>query len=161
MERLTRGELLSRSGRVALAAGAVGAFPARSRELASAAPPDPHLRRARPRSIHGTVVAPGSAAYDQARLLESTRFDTFHPHAIVYCTSALGRRERPVRWARRPGIHVVPRSGGHSYARYFVDEGVVIDVCGLTPVVSARQARRVVGAGARLIDVYARSPRTA
>jgi len=149
---MDRREFLERSGRVALAAGVVGTLPALTR-LAAAAPPDRRLRELA-RSIHGTVVAPGSAAYDQARLLESTRFDAVHPQAIVYCTSAL-EVSKTLRWARKYGIHVVPRSGGHSYAGYSTTTGVVLDVSRMSGV-SVRGQTAVVGAGAQLIDVYSK-----
>src|SRR3954469_80316 len=149
---MDRREFLERSGRVALAAGVVGSLPALAR-IAAAAPPDRRLRELA-RSIHGTVVAPGSAAYDQARLLASTRFDAVHPHAIVYCTSALDVA-KTLRWARKYSIHVVPRSGGHSYGGYSTTSGVVIDVSRMSAV-SVRGQTAVVGAGAQLIDVYSR-----
>jgi FAD/FMN-containing dehydrogenase len=147
-----RREFLEKSGRAAAAAGVLGSFPALVR-LAAAAPPDRRLRELAS-SIHGTVVAPGSALYDQARLLESTRFDAVHPQAVVYCTSALDVA-KTLRWARKYSIHLVPRSGGHSYAGYSTTTGVVLDVSRMNGV-TARSGTAVVGAGAQLIDVYSK-----
>jgi FAD/FMN-containing dehydrogenase len=57
-------------------------------------------------------------------------------------------------WAQRNGIAVVPRSGGHSYAGWSTGTGVVIDLGRLRGIrLEGRNA--VVGAGRRLIDVYA------
>ena len=108
----------------------------------AAAPADPRLKELA-KSIHGTVVAPGSPAYAEARLAESTRFDAIHPHAVVYCANA-GDVEKTILWARKYGVHVVPRSGGHSYGGYSTTTGVVIDVSRLNadPRRAGREDRR-------------------
>jgi hypothetical protein len=59
-----------------------------------------------------------------------------------------------VRWARKHGIHNVPRCGGHSYAGYSTtSRGVVVDVSSMNRV-HVHDGIATVGAGARLIDVY-------
>jgi len=104
--------------------------------------------------IHGAVVLPSSSAYARDKLSYNTRFDGAHPHAIVYCASAEDV-QKTVRWARKHAIHIVPRSGGHSYAGYSsTSNGVVVDVSRLNGVY-AKGGAATVGAGARLIDVYA------
>jgi hypothetical protein len=55
-------------------------------------------------------------------LLWDTRFDPLKPRAIAYCASRADV-ERVVRWARSERVHVVPRSGGHSYAGYSSGNG--------------------------------------
>ncbi|HEY6069142.1 MAG TPA: FAD-binding oxidoreductase [Gaiellaceae bacterium] len=103
--------------------------------------------------IQGTVVSPSDATYDTARRLYSPRYDGVRPGAVVFCASAQDVW-RTVRWARRHGIRVVPRCGGHSYAGYSTCLGVVVDVTrmnGVTVDAAARTA--TVGAGALLIDV--------
>ncbi len=125
----------------------------RGPKVAAAAPPSAKLK-ALAKSIHGTVVAPGSPAYAEARLAESTRFDAIHPHAVVYCANA-GDVEKTILWARTYGVHVVPRSGGHSYGGYSTTSGVIIDVSRLNQIHVAPGAKTaVIGAGAQLIDVY-------
>ena len=114
MERLTRGELLSRGGRVALAAGAVP-FAGRLVELASAAGAGIFDELAN--ELKGNVVVRGASDYNQARLLFSTRFDGVKPRAVVFCES-LADVQRTVRWARKHAVRIVPRSGGHSYGGY-------------------------------------------
>lgn len=99
-------------------------------------------------------MTPSNAAYGQDKLSVNGRFDGAHPHAIVYCHSALDV-EKTVRWARKHAIHIVPRSGGHSYAGYSTtSKGVVVDVSRMQGV-HLRNGIATVGAGARLIDVYA------
>jgi FAD/FMN-containing dehydrogenase len=83
-----------------------------------------------------------------------SRFDGTHPRAIVYCESAVDV-EKTIRWAQKHAIHVVPRSGGHSFAGYSTTStGVVVDVSRMRGV-HLHDGVATVGAGARLIDVYA------
>jgi len=99
------------------------------------------------RTLDGTVVARGAARYAQARLLVSTRFDAVHPKAVVYCESAADV-QKTVHWARRHHVHVVARSGGHSYGGYSTTPGVVIDVSRIAGVnVDAAGRIATVGAG--------------
>lgn len=105
------------------------------------------------KTLDGHVVVPASAGYDAARRLWNTRFDGLRPRAIVYCAS-IQDVVRVVRWGRKHAIHVVPRSGGHSYAGYSSGNGVVVaDVSGLHAVTVAG-GLATVGAGARLFPVY-------
>ena len=59
-----------------------------------------------------------------------------------------------VRWAQRRGVAVIPRSGGHSYAGYSTGTGVVVDLSALRGI-RIEGGTAVIGAGSRLIDVYA------
>ena len=103
--------------------------------------------------LDGDVVVPGGGRYASARLLWDTRFDRLKPRAIAYCANAADV-ERIVRWAVRERIHVVPRSGGHSYAGYSSGNGVVVaDVSRLSGV-AVSPSRATVGAGANLFRVY-------
>lgn len=63
-----------------------------------------------------------------------------------------------IRWAQKHDVRLAVRSGGHSYAGYStVAGGLVIDLSRLSAIAVARAAgTATVGAGARLIDVYAR-----
>src|SRR5437870_5481790 len=150
VDAMTRRELLERTGRLAVAAGFVP-LAGRLAEAAWSAPPEIGQLA---RTLQGNVVVPGDAAYAQARVLFDTRFDGIHPHAVVFCES-LTDVERTVRWARRHQLRIAPRSGGHSYGGYSLSPGVVVDVSRLSRVALAPNRRAVVGAGARLIEVYA------
>jgi FAD/FMN-containing dehydrogenase len=141
-------EFLRRSGAVGVAA----ALPAWARTATAAAADGPVQKLAR--LLDGAVVTPGSARYASARLLWDTRFDALKPRAIAYCASSADV-QRIVRWARSERIHLVPRSGGHSYAGYSSGKGVVIaDVSRLNKV-QVSGSRATVGAGANLFHVYA------
>jgi FAD/FMN-containing dehydrogenase len=153
MEQVTRRELLVRGGKAA--ALAVGLTPLAGRviELARAATGGTFAELAQ--SLRGDVIVRGSAPYDRARLLFSTRFDNYKPQAVVYCESRADV-QRTVRWANKHRVRIVPRSGGHSYGGYSSTSGVVVDVSRLNGIALDASNRAVVGAGARLIDVYDR-----
>jgi FAD/FMN-containing dehydrogenase len=105
------------------------------------------------KTLDGHVVVPASAGYDAARRLWNTRFDALRPRAIVYCASSQDV-VRVVRWGRKHGIHVVPRSGGHSYAGYSSGNGVVVADVSSLHAVTVAGGLATVGAGATLLPVY-------
>ena len=152
MEQVTRRELLVRGGKAGLlAVGALPLFSGRLADLAAAAPSGIYDELSS--SLRGAVIVRGDAAYDEARVLFNTRFDTYKPQAVAFCESTADV-QRTVRWARKHGIRIVPRSGGHSYGGYSSTSGVIVDVSRLNAVTLDSGSRAVVGAGARLIDVY-------
>jgi FAD/FMN-containing dehydrogenase len=106
--------------------------------------------------VKGTVVGRAAAGYDEARRLFSPRFDDVRPLAVVYCTSAADVAAT-ISWACLNDVRMAARSGGHSYGGYSTTTGVVIDVSRLDAVtVDAAAGTARIGAGARLIDVYAK-----
>jgi FAD/FMN-containing dehydrogenase len=139
---------------VLAAPGSVGAAPLAADPVTDAA------WRAFGRTLTGTLVRAGSPAYDTAKRLFEPRFDSMHPQAVVECAS-VADVQRSISFARRHAIHIAPRSGGHSYAGYSGGPGMVIDVSRLSRV-SVDQSTGVatVGAGARLIDIYAALAKT-
>jgi FAD/FMN-containing dehydrogenase len=107
------------------------------------------------REIAGNVVGRSSPGYDRARLIYNTRYDGYMPFAVVRCRT-LADVQKTIRWARRHDIRIAPRSGGHSYGGYSsVPGGVIVDVSALARVAVVAGQRAIVGAGAKLIDVYA------
>jgi len=105
--------------------------------------------------LHGPLIRPQSPDYSSARQLFNTRFDSVHPAAIAYATSPADV-ETCLAFARRFGLPLAPRAGGHSYAGYSTTTGIVLDVSRMNTVsVDAGSGTAIVGAGARLIDVYA------
>jgi FAD/FMN-containing dehydrogenase len=146
MPELTRRQLLARGA--ALAFGAVPFADA----LAEAAPPA-GIFRALDRSIRGEVIQRGAPGYNAARVLYDTRFDGVKPQAIAYCESLVDV-QKTVRWARKHGVRIVPRSGGHSYGGYSTTSGVIVDVSRLHAISVTADGRAAVGAGAHLLDVY-------
>jgi FAD/FMN-containing dehydrogenase len=106
------------------------------------------------RGLDGRLIRPGEASYDDARKLFNATFDTIRPSGIVYCATPSDVVEC-VNFARKLGIPVTSRSGGHSYAGWSSGTGLVIDVSAMNTI-KASGGRAVIGAGARLVDVYDR-----
>jgi FAD/FMN-containing dehydrogenase len=105
------------------------------------------------RSLDGTLYRPTSSGYQVASMLFDPRFDGARPRAVVRCTSP-GDVQRSIAFARAHAIPIAPRCGGHSYGGYSTGPGIVIDVSGMASVRPSAGSVRV-GAGARLIDLYA------
>src|SRR5262249_31683368 len=106
-------------------------------------------------SLDGTLVRPPGAAYATARRLFNPRFDTVLPPRVAFCRSAADV-QRSVAFVRAHGLPIAARSGGHSYAGYSTGTGLICDVTALHRVsVDAAAGTAVVGAGTRLIDLYA------
>jgi FAD/FMN-containing dehydrogenase len=115
---------------------------------------DPPLK-ALARQLEGTVVGSADPGFASARLLFGTRFDLVSPLAVVYCQTPEDV-QKTVAWAKRRGIRIAPRTGGHSYGGYSTTTGVVVDVTRMSDVgVDAAGNSATIGAGARLADVYA------
>jgi FAD/FMN-containing dehydrogenase len=106
-------------------------------------------------SLQGTLVRPGSPLYQAAHQLYSTRFDGVYPQAIAFC-AAPADVQVCLAFARKFSLPLAARGGGHSYAGYSTTTGLVVDVTRMNTVqVDASTGNALVGAGARLIDVYA------
>lgn len=105
--------------------------------------------------LQGTLIRPGDPPYPTARQLFDPRFDQVMPAAIAECAS-VADTQVCLAFAQRFGMPLVARCGGHSYAGYSTSTGLVLDV---TPMHSIQvdEATGIVeiGAGARLIDIYA------
>jgi FAD/FMN-containing dehydrogenase len=144
---LDRREFLSRAGGAVVAAGVLGGT-----SPWAAAATDPRIRELR-QLVSGPVLARGSVAYDQARVVYNERFDGVRPLAVVR-PQHVADVQAVVRWAQRRGVAIIPRSGGHSYAGYSTGSGVVLDLSTLGSIRLGGHTVAV-GAGARLIDVYA------
>ncbi|WP_202638292.1 FAD-binding oxidoreductase [Bailinhaonella thermotolerans] len=105
------------------------------------------------------MIRPGDAAYSQARRLHMPRFDGRRPAGIAYCANPDDVREC-VEFARRHAVPPALRSGGHGYAGWSTGPGLVIDVSALDRVrYDAASGLAEVGAGTRLVDMYARLAR--
>lgn len=105
------------------------------------------------RRLAGHLVLPGDPAYDQARRSFNPMFDGRRPAAIAQCVR-VSDVQACVDMAAASHTPVAARSGGHSYAGYSTpDNGLVVDLAKLAGIqVDGEQV--VIGAGARLIDVY-------
>src|SRR5262245_52210042 len=77
--------------------------------------------------IGGEILLPGDPAYDRARKLWNGMIDRY-PAMIVRCATAADVSSA-LDFARRAGLQVAVRAGGHNAAGYaMVDGGMVIDL---------------------------------
>ena len=104
-------------------------------------------------ALEGEVVLPGSPRYDEVRRPQIPRFHGVRPQAVVLCrtTEDVGAA---IAFARRSGIEIAVRSGGHDFAGRSSSPGMVLD---LTPMHSLEvsDGLATVGPGFRLGDLYA------
>jgi FAD/FMN-containing dehydrogenase len=103
-------------------------------------------------AIEGDVIVPGSPDYEMVRKPAMVRFENIRPAAIVLAATQADVAEA-IAFARRFGLEIAARSGGHSVAGRSSTEGILIDV---TPMHSVSVAGGVatVGAGTRLGALY-------
>lgn len=110
--------------------------------------------RALAKSLSGSLVRPQDAAYAAGHRLYNTRFDGLRPAALAYVAGDADIRAC-LDFARRTGTALAIRSGGHSYAGWSSgDKRLVIDVSRLDSI-RVDGTGAAIGAGAKLIDVYA------
>src|SRR4029450_9786271 len=109
-------------------------------------------------ALEGEVVLPGSPRYDELRRPQIPRFQDVRPQAVVLCQTPEDVVEA-IAFARRWGIEVAVRSGGHDFAGRSSGPGMVLD---LTPMHSLEvsDGLATVGAGLRLRRPYAPPPRS-
>jgi FAD/FMN-containing dehydrogenase len=104
-------------------------------------------------AVRGPVLARGGSGYELARLEYDSLYGAVKPLAVVQPLDAADVAAA-VRWATKTGVHIVARSGGHSYGGYSTAaNGVVVDLQRLKSV-TVSQGRGLVGAGARLGNIY-------
>jgi FAD/FMN-containing dehydrogenase len=106
----------------------------------------------------GDLLRPGHHDFETAKRVFNPLFDGRKPIALARCATPEDVRACVTAAAGR--VPMAPRSGGHSYAGYSTpDGGLVIDVGALSKV-DVQGDQVVIGAGARLRDVYAAVART-
>lgn len=104
------------------------------------------------RTIAGEVLLPRTAAYEAVRRPPIGRFHHVSPQAIVRCTTPADVAEA-IAFARRGGLELTVRAGGHCFAGRSSTDGMLVDVS-LMNAVLVGDGVATVGAGARLGDVY-------
>jgi FAD/FMN-containing dehydrogenase len=104
-------------------------------------------------ALEGDVVLPDSPRYDEVRRPQIPRFHDVRPQAVVLCRMPEDVVEA-IAFARRSGIEIAVRSGGHDFAGRSSGPGMVLD---LTPMQSlaVSDGLATVGPGFRLGDLYA------
>lgn len=105
--------------------------------------------------FEGTLLAPDHGDYDQFRAVWNGAIDR-KPALIACCTTAAQVADA-VRFARRSGLELAVRGGGHNYAGHAVCEGgLMIHLGAMKSVTVDPVARRAVcGGGATWADVDA------
>ena len=94
--------------------------------------------------LHGDLVRPGTAAYDEARAIWNGAHDA-RPAVIARCADAADVRHA-IGFARSEGLEVAVRGGGHSIPGFStVDGGLVIDLAPMKGIEVDPAARTVRG----------------
>jgi FAD/FMN-containing dehydrogenase len=107
------------------------------------------------RALKGPLLRPGDPGYSTAAKPYNAALGVRKPAAIAKVVNTADV-STCVRRVRGHGVTLAARSGGHSYAGFSTpNNGVVVDVSGLKNITVKSDGTAVVGAGARLIDVYA------
>jgi FAD/FMN-containing dehydrogenase len=102
--------------------------------------------------LEGEVVLPGSPRYDAVRRPQIPRFHDVRPQAVVLCRTPEDVVEA-VAFARRSGIEVAIRSGGHDFAGRSSGPGMVLDLAPMQSL-EVSDGLATVGPGFRLGDLY-------
>jgi FAD/FMN-containing dehydrogenase len=103
-------------------------------------------------AIAGEVILPEAPEFDLAYRALNARYDDVRPQAVVRCGSAEDVAEA-IRFARRHGMAVATRGGGHCFGARSSTGGLLADV---TPMhsVEISDGEVTVGGGTRLGEVY-------
>jgi FAD/FMN-containing dehydrogenase len=96
--------------------------------------------------ISGRVLTPGDDGYDEARTIHNALIDR-RPAVIVRCRSAADAAAA-VRFARRNGLDICVRGGGHNVAgRAVIDDALMIDLAEMKNAAVDPEARTVQAEG--------------
>jgi FAD/FMN-containing dehydrogenase len=104
-------------------------------------------------SLQGQLLRPGDAGFAGAAPAFNAVYDATVPQAIVRCASA-GDIALALGFAQQNSLAVAARSGGHGYTGNSTSTGIVIDVGPMNAITVNGDGTAVIGAGARLVDVY-------
>ncbi|WP_084514791.1 FAD-binding oxidoreductase [Nocardia acidivorans] len=106
------------------------------------------------RRLTGALSLPADADYATVKRAYNPGFDTRQPAAVARCANAADV-QACVGMASQSGTRIAARGGGHSYAGYSTPDGaLIVDVGQLNSVEVGAAGTAVIGAGARLMDVY-------
>jgi len=129
--------------------------PGRLRGPRTRPPADPPIDfPALARTLSGPLVTPDQPGYDLGRRSFNPLFDNRTPAALAQCRR-IEDVQACVSAAAQAGVPIAARSGGHSYAGYSTpDRALIVDLSCMSSVRVNAGGTAVIGAGARLIDVY-------
>ena len=92
-------------------------------------------------SFNGELVRPGEGSYEQHRRIWNGSIDRT-PALIARCVEA-GDVAAALRFAKRTGLEIAVRSGGHSFAGLSLTDGIVIDLRLMSEIRLDPEARTV------------------
>jgi hypothetical protein len=95
--------------------------------------------------ITGAVLRPGNAGFAAAERPQNLRYADVQSTAVVVAATA-SDVQQTVLWARRNGLPLVARSGGHSYGGFSTTTGILLSLAALNGL-SVDPATGVVSAG--------------
>jgi hypothetical protein len=153
------GGVLTLAGAAALGAGCTssGTRSAATTPSTPGQPVSPAAWAALQATLSGRLVLPGDPTYPTAKLVYDLRFADIAPAGIAYCASPTDV-QRCIAFARRYGLPIAARSGGHSYGGYSTGNGLVADVTTMSAVSvetnGSRGPAATVGSGTLLVDLY-------
>ncbi|MBO1766435.1 FAD-binding oxidoreductase [Allobranchiibius sp. GilTou38] len=104
--------------------------------------------------IQGVVLLPGSTPYAQDKLLFNPEYDGAKPQAVIRPKTTTDV-QRSIAFSSKYGLHVSPRSGGHSYIGASAADGTVVIDLREMAAVDASGSSVSVQAGANLYSVHA------
>jgi FAD/FMN-containing dehydrogenase len=104
-------------------------------------------------SVHGRVITPSNADYDESRAVYNAMHDR-RPRAIIQCADSADVMAT-IATGRESGLDLAIRGGGHSVPGFgTVDDGIVIDLSLIKHVLVDPEKRIArIGGGATLGDV--------
>jgi FAD/FMN-containing dehydrogenase len=105
-------------------------------------------------ALDGELFGPDSPGYEVVRRPANANFRDVHPRLVIRCRS-VSDVVVAIEYARDTGIDIVPRGGGHCFAGRSSTDGIVLDLAGLDSITVADDGLAMIGAGARLGQVYA------
>jgi FAD/FMN-containing dehydrogenase len=108
------------------------------------------------KQLSSPLLLPASGAFGSAARLYNPRFDrSARPAAVAQCHSAADVAAC-ISYASSAGSPIALRAGGHSYGGWSSGTGLVADVRAMSAAsVDTAAGMAKIGAGAKLVDVYA------
>lgn len=132
-------------------------FRTRADELAtqqSRVPLLPGAWRQLSRQLKGTLLRPGDRGFPNLALPNNLRYRRIKPGGIALCEDA-SDISICLKWARRHGVPLRTRGGGHSYAGYSSTDGLMISLRNIDHAdYDANQQKVTVGGGILNRSIY-------
>ncbi|MEJ1231213.1 MAG: FAD-dependent oxidoreductase [Galbitalea sp.] len=158
MVELNRRHVLALAAVGLVAAGCAPVAPRPTPTPTPVGPPDWSALAGR---LTGALALPGDPSYGTVKLTENPRWDAAMPLAVLSAANAADVA-RGLAFARKYGLPIALRSGGHNYPGYSaggapgtgVPPSLIIDTRGIDTVTLAANGQATIGAGASLAQVY-------